>query len=80
MADRGTYLAMKAGIGLQVLVEGDPVLFNPYGIIAINPRVYPHVLYPEAMKLIEFITSREGQELIAGYTVNGEPLFFPDAL
>ena len=80
MADRGTYLSMKDKIQLPILVEGDPRLFNPYGIIAVNPDMFPHVAYFEAMQLIAWMTSVEGQRIIGDYKVDGEVLFFPDAV
>ena len=80
LADRGTYLSMKDKVQLRILVEGDPRLFNPYGIIAVNPDRFPHVAYFEAMQLIAWMTSVEGQEIIGGYKVQGEVLFFPDAV
>jgi tungstate transport system substrate-binding protein len=80
LADRGTYLAMADKISLRVLVEGDPRLFNPYGVIAVNPLLQPHVNYRGAMQYIDWITSAEGQSLIAGYQKNGQVLFYPDAL
>jgi tungstate transport system substrate-binding protein len=80
LADRGTYLAMADMISLRVLVEGDPRLFNPYGVIAVNPDLQPHVNYRGAMQYIDWITSPEGQSLIAGYQKNGQVLFYPDAL
>ncbi len=86
LADRGTYIKWKSkeGFELQLLVEGpvkggDPILKNPYGIIAVNPEKYPDVNYKLAMEYIEFVTSKDGQELIKNYRVNGEQLFFPDA-
>jgi tungstate transport system substrate-binding protein len=80
LTDRGTYLAMADKISLEVLVEGDPCLFNPYGIIAVNPERHPHVNYTGALAYIAWITSREGQELIGGFRRNGQLLFHPDAL
>jgi tungstate transport system substrate-binding protein len=80
LADRGTYLSMKDKIQLRILVEGDPRLFNPYGIIAVNPDRFPHVAYFEAMQLIAWMTSVEGQQIIGDYKVEGEVLFFPDAV
>jgi tungstate transport system substrate-binding protein len=79
LADRGTYLAMRDKLSLRILVEGDPRLFNPYGIIAVNPKKFPYVNYDGAMRLIAWFTSAEGQELIASYKIGGEVLFFPDA-
>jgi tungstate transport system substrate-binding protein len=80
LADRGTYLATKDKIELVILSEGDPRLFNPYGIIAVNPAVHPHVKYMEAMQLIAWMTSIEGQKIIGEYKQQGEVLFFPDAI
>ena len=80
MADRGTYLSMKDKVELPILVEGDPRLFNPYGVIAVNPDRFPHVAYFEAMQLIAWMTSVEGQQIIGDYKVGGEVLFFPDAV
>ncbi len=80
LADRGTYLAMADKISLEVLVEGDPLLFNPYGVIAVNPERHPHVNYSGATQYIEWITSEEGQALIGGYRIRGRLLFYPDAL
>jgi tungstate transport system substrate-binding protein len=80
LADRGTYLSMKGKVRLPILVEGDPRLFNPYGIIALNPDRFPHVNYFGAMELIAWMTSVEGQGIIGGYKVGGEVLFFPDAV
>lgn len=79
LADRGTYLSYRSDIDLTVLTEGDPALFNPYGIIAVNPERYPDSNYVGAMALIAFLTAPEGQELIGQYRVQGEVLFTPDA-
>ncbi|MBT9171408.1 MAG: Tungstate-binding protein TupA [Actinobacteria bacterium] len=82
LSDRGTYLSLKDTIRLEVLVEGDEILFNPYGVIAVNPEKFPHVNFQGAMEFIEFITSVEGQNIIKNFGVDkyGEPLFYPDAL
>ena len=80
MTDRGTYLAYKEKIDLPILVEGDDRLFNPYGIIAVNPAKHRHAKYPYAMALIGWVTSVEGQEIIANYKKFGEVLFYPTAL
>lgn len=78
LSDRATYGAYRAKTGLAIAVEGDPKMFNPYGIIAINPAKHPGTNYKDAMKLVEWMTSKEGQEAIASYKVDGEQLFFPD--
>ena len=77
MTDRGTYVAMKNNLDLVIVLGGDPVLFNQYGVMAVNPDLHPHVKYDYAMIYIEFIMSDEGQNLINSYQVNGETLFFP---
>jgi tungstate transport system substrate-binding protein len=81
ISDRGTYLAYKGKIELKILVEGDATrLANPYGIIAVNPAKHPHANYVYAMALIGWVTSVEGQKIIAGYKRFGEPLFYPTAI
>ena len=79
LTDRSTYLAYKDRIGLPILMQGDPRMFNPYGIIAVNPKKYPGVNYPGARALTEWITSAEGQQAIAEFKVAGESLFTPSA-
>jgi tungstate transport system substrate-binding protein len=78
LADRGTFLSYRSDIDLDVLVEGDPALFNPYGVIAVNPELYPDNNYVGAMALISFLTSPEGQDLIGRYRVEGDVLFTPN--
>lgn len=79
LVDRGTYLALKETLDLNVLVEGDALLHNPYGIIAVNPKRWPHVKYDLVHALINWVTSTEGQAIIAGFKKYGEPLFKPFA-
>ncbi len=81
LTDRGTYLSRQEGLELPVLVEGDPILFNPYGVIAVNPEKHPHVKYEFAMKFIEWLTSVGAQEKIGEFGVErfGQPLFYPNA-
>ena len=76
LADRGTYIAFRKKADIVVLRQGDRNLWNPYGIIAVNPEKHAHVKYDLAMKLIDFVTGPEGKALIAGFKVDGEPLFF----
>lgn len=77
LTDRATYGAYRAKTGLAALVEGDPKMFNPYGIIAVNPARHSHVNYSGAKQLITWISSEEGQKRIADFRVNGQQLFFP---
>jgi tungstate transport system substrate-binding protein len=77
LSDRGTYNYFKHGkTDLKIVFEGEPGLFNPYGVIAVNPSKFPHVKYALAMKFVDFITGPEGQGIIANYNVEGEPVFF----
>lgn len=82
ISDRGTYLAYKNKIDLEILTEGDPLLFNPYGIIAVNPARHPSVNYTLAMAYIGWVTSPEGQRIIREFGKDkfGQPLFIPLAI
>jgi tungstate transport system substrate-binding protein len=77
LSDRATYGAYRARIGLDILVEGDRKLFNPYGVIAVNPSRYKDVNFRGATQFIDWITGAEGRAAIADFRVNGEQLFFP---
>ena len=79
LADRGTWLSFKNRADLAVLVQGDERLFNPYGVIAVNPAKHPHVKVKEAQRFIDWVTSPAGQANIAVYKIGGEQLFFPSA-
>ena len=80
LSDRATFASMKAqGLDLEVLGEGDPVLFNPYGVIPVNPETHPGVNYEAAQQFADWITSVETQELIGSFEVNGNVLFTPDS-
>jgi len=76
LSDRGTYLAFKEKTPLKVMVEGDRRMFNPYGVIMVNPQKHPHVKVDLAKKLIDFLTSDEAQRIITGYQRGGEQLFY----
>jgi tungstate transport system substrate-binding protein len=76
LSDRGTYIAFEGKTDLQIVEEGDKALFNPYGVIAVNPKKYPHVNYDKAMDFIAFLTSNEGQKMIQDYKMKGKQLFF----
>jgi len=80
LTDRGTCIALQKKIDLPVLFEGDKALFNPYGIIAVNPKKYPNVNYKMAKKFIAYVTSPQGQKIIADFKKNGKQLFYPDAV
>ena len=80
LSDRGTYLAYKTKIDLVIISEGDPDLYNPYGVIAVNPVKHPHVKYIKAMALIGWLTSPECQQMIAQFKKGGQILFHPDVI
>ncbi|SMC79375.1 substrate-binding domain-containing protein [Polynucleobacter kasalickyi] len=79
LADRGTWLAFKNRGDLEILVEGDPQLFNQYGVMLVNPAKFAHVKAKEGQDFIDWIISKEGQEVISLYKIEGKQLFFPNA-
>ncbi len=81
LADRGTYLALKKNLGLEILVQGDASLLNIYHVIEVNPAKWPKVNAVGAKALSDFFVSKKVQEVIGtfGVTKFGSPLFFPDA-
>ena len=79
LVDRGTWLSFANRRDLVALVEGDARLFNPYGVILVNPARHPHVDEPAARAFIDWLTGAEGQAAIAAFTLNGEQLFIPNA-
>lgn len=80
LSDRGTWLSFGNRGDLELLYAGDPVLFNPYGIIVVNPERFAHVNATEANALADWLVSEHGQAAIGAFVVNGEQLFCPDAL
>lgn len=84
LSDRGTYIKYRYGktppVDLEVLVEGDKKLANPYGIIPVNPEKYPQVQYAMAMDLVRWLTGPRGQQLIGEYRLEGKQLFYPDVI
>lgn len=79
LTDRATYGAYKAKTGLAIVVEGDKSMFNPYGIIAVNPARHKDINYKGARLLIDWITSPEGQQKVAAFRPAGQQLFYPSA-
>lgn len=84
MTDRGTYLSQQASLNLIILVEGDEILFNPYGVIPVNPEKHEdiNINYEGAVAFTEFITGEKGQAIIKEFGVEeyGQPLFYPDVI
>ncbi|MDX3906523.1 MAG: extracellular solute-binding protein [Pigmentiphaga sp.] len=79
LSDRGTWLSFKNRGTLAILVEGDKRLFNQYGVMVVNPAKHPHVKAAPAQKFVDWIISPAGQQAIAGYKIDGQQLFFPNA-
>jgi tungstate transport system substrate-binding protein len=79
LADRGTWLSFKNKSGLVVAVEGDKLLFNQYGVMLVNPQRHPTVKKELGQQFVDWLISPDGQHAIAGYKIDGEQLFYPNA-
>ena len=79
MTDRGTWLSFRNRESLRLVVEGDALLFNQYGVMLVNPARHAHVKREDGQLFIDWIVSPAGQAAIASYKINGEQLFFPNA-
>jgi tungstate transport system substrate-binding protein len=81
LADRGTYLALKKRLDLEILAEGDAILLNIYHVIEVNPAKFPKVNAAGGKSFADFMVSKEAQDMIKTFGVDkfGSPLFFPDA-
>jgi tungstate transport system substrate-binding protein len=77
--DRGTWLVFRNRGDLELLVQGDPLLFNYYGVILVSSVVHPHVKAEAGQAFVDWLCSAEGQAAIGSLEVNGEPLFTPNA-
>lgn len=84
LSDRGTFISQKFGIAqptpLEIVVEGDEALFNPYGVIPVNPAKHPHAKVEAATKFADWLVSERGQKVIADYKLKGQQVFYPDAI
>jgi tungstate transport system substrate-binding protein len=79
ISDRGTWISFKNKGKLAILVEGDPRLFNQYGVILVNPAKHAHVQAKEGQAFIDWLTSDQGQKAIADFRIEGQQMFFPNA-
>jgi tungstate transport system substrate-binding protein len=79
LSDRGTWLNFKNKGELAIMVEGDKRMFNQYGVMLVNPEKHPNVKKDLGQQFIDYLISSEGQKVIAGYKINGEQLFYPNA-
>lgn len=78
LADRGTWISFRSRGDLEIAVQGDPPLFNQYGVILVNPEKHPAVKKELGQAFIDWLISPEGQKAIADYQINGQQLFFPN--
>ncbi len=79
LADRGTWLSFRNRGALAIVVEGDRRLFNPYGVMLVNPAKHPNVKVADGQAFVDWLISADGQGTIAQYRIDGQQLFFPDA-
>jgi len=79
LTDRGTWLSFANKDDFKVLVEGNPKLFNQYGVILVNPQKHPNVKAKEGQAFIDWLIGSDGQTAIASYKIGGQQLFFPNA-
>ena len=79
LSDRGTWISFKNRGDLEIAVEGDKRLFNQYGVMLVNPEKYPSVKKQFGQAFVDWLVSAEGQAAIAGYKIEGQQLFFPNA-
>ena len=79
LSDRGTWLAFQNRGDLTIAVEGDKRLFNQYGVMLVNPAKCPSVKKDLGQQFIDWLISPEGQKVIAGYKIDGQQLFYPNA-
>jgi tungstate transport system substrate-binding protein len=79
LTDRATWISFENKGPLEIVVEGDPKLFNQYGVMLVNPEKHPHVKKEDGQAFIDWLISPEGQEAIAGYKLSDQQLFYPNA-
>jgi tungstate transport system substrate-binding protein len=79
LSDRGTWLSFKNRRDLVISVEGDKRLFNQYGVMLVNPAKHPNVKVADGQAFVDWLISADGQKTIAGYKIDGQQLFFPNA-
>jgi tungstate transport system substrate-binding protein len=79
LTDRGTWISFKNKGELTILVQGEARLFNQYGVILVNVAKHPHIKADDGQAFIDWLLSDRGQQAIAAFTSEGQPLFFPNA-
>ena len=76
LTDRGTWISFANKKDLQIVYEGDEALFNPYGLIAVNPKIFPHVEFEKANQFIKWLIKGNGNKIIQNFKIDGQQLFF----
>jgi tungstate transport system substrate-binding protein len=79
LADRATWASFKNKANHKIVVEGDPALYNQYGVILVNPQKHPRVKAEAGQAFVDWLIGPEGQQAIASFRPNGQQLFFPNA-
>ena len=79
LSDRGTWISFKNRGDLEISVEGDKRLFNQYGVMLVNPQKHSNVKQQLGQQFLDWLISAEGQSAIAGYKIDGQQLFYPNA-
>ena len=79
LTDRGTWLSFVNKDDFKVLVEGDPKLFNQYGVILVNPEKHPNVKARQGQEFVDWLINKDGQAAIASFKIDGQQLFYPNA-
>lgn len=79
LTDRATWIAFGNNADHRIVVEGDPKLFNQYGVILVSPEKHPHVKTEQGQQFIDWLLSGNGQKAIADFKVDGQQLFYPNA-
>ena len=79
LADRGTWIGFKNKASFKILFDGDPVLFNQYGVILINPKKHLQIKARLGQRFIDWVLGPQGQQAIAAYRLAGQTLFHPNA-
>ena len=76
ITDRATWLSFNNKKYLDILFEKEKSLYNPYGLIVVNPKIFPHVNYEHSMIFLNWLLSANGKSIINGFKINGQQLFF----
>lgn len=76
LSDRATWANFHNRQSLDILAQGDPVLFNRYGSILVNPAKWPHIKAADARLWHEWLTAQAGQDAITSFRIDGEQVFF----